>query len=97
VKEHFNPTTQGLLQEARMSLSAKICVICFFYTISDLFIFLIANNSFVTLSLHNLTSPKAPLPIIANGSKSLAFIFFRLVLYKMASLCIISYLTPSFS
>ena len=30
------------------------------------------------LLLHNLTSPKAPLPIIASDSKSFILIFYRL-------------------
>ena len=47
--------------------------------------------------MHNRTSPKAPLPIIAKGMKSAGQSFYLFCLIYSASLCSISFLICSYS
>jgi len=67
------------------------------FIISAFFILLTATTSPVSMWRHILTSPKAPLPIIDSGSKSLVDIFFLIFLFNSASLWRMSYLINSYS
>ncbi len=60
----------GLLERAKMSLSALTCNVCFFCNMSFLLNRFIANSSFVSFFFTSITSPNAPFPITFNILKS---------------------------
>lgn len=69
-KLNLSSTIHGL-RWLRMSRSALMCANWFLASISLFFIFFTATISPVFLYLQTLTSPKAPLPMMLMGSKSL--------------------------
>ena len=70
-KEHLSPTTHGLFYEMASTLRSSLDCITLFLKIISLFLsFLTATGSVDLDHLHNLTSPKAPFPIMLTDLKS---------------------------